>query len=86
MGFIRKAPTRGKFIKGPACSIVMSDESRVEAQYIFYIIGIVFLFATVAYFSYEYLFSLSDVAKTAILTCLVVVFFVMGSVMSERGI
>lgn len=58
----------------------------VQAQYIFYIIGIVFVFATVAYFSYEYLFNLSDIVKTIILVLLVIVFFVVADFMAERDI
>ncbi|MBI2129599.1 hypothetical protein HYU07_05145 [Candidatus Woesearchaeota archaeon] len=57
-----------------------------NAQYIFYIIGIIFLFITVAYFSYEYLFSLSNVVKTIILICLIVVFFFAADFMAERDI
>ena len=44
----------------------MSKKGEVKAQYIFYIIGIIFLFATVAYFSYEYLFNLSNIIKATI--------------------
>ena len=50
---------------------------EVKAEYIFYVIGIIFLFATIAYFSYEYLFSLSNLAKTVILICLVALFIVL---------
>ncbi|MBS3127553.1 hypothetical protein J4410_00215 [Candidatus Woesearchaeota archaeon] len=57
-----------------------------KAEYVFYVIGIIFLFATLAYFSYEYLFNLSDLAKTIILLCLAVVFFFLGDFMKERGI
>ncbi len=58
----------------------------IKAQYIFYIIGIVFLFATIAYFSYEYLFSLSDMVKTIILICLIIISFVLADFMAERNI
>lgn len=59
---------------------------RMKVQYIFYILGIIFLFATVAYFSYEYLFSLADEIKTIILICLVIIFFFVGDFMAERDI
>lgn len=58
----------------------------MNAQYIFYVLGIIFLFSTIAYFSYEYLFELSDIVKTIILLCAVVVFFVIGDVMAEGNI
>ncbi len=65
---------------------MMKKRGEVKAQYIFYVIGIVFIFATVAYFSYEYLFSLSDIVKTIILVCLVIVFFFTADFMAERKI
>lgn len=58
----------------------------MKVQYIFYVIGIVFLFSTVAYFSYEYLFSLSNVVKTVILVCLSIMFFFVGDFLKERGV
>ena len=58
----------------------------VKAQYIFYIIGIIFLFATIAYFSYEYLFSLSDPVKAIVLVCLTIAFFFLADYMSGREI
>lgn len=58
----------------------------VKAQYIFYVIGIIFLFATVAYFSYQYLFDLADEIKTIILVCLVIVSFFIADLMEEREI
>lgn len=59
-------------------------KGTVKAQYIFYVIGIVFLFATIAYFSYEYLFSLSDIVKTIILLCLIVIFFFLADYLAGR--
>jgi len=47
-------------------------------------LGIIFLFATAAYFSYNYLFSLSDGIKTIILVLVMVVFFVLGEVLWEK--
>ena len=64
----------------------MNKKGEVKAQYIFYIIGIIFLFATVAYFSYEYLFNLSDIIKTIILVCLTIVFFFVADFMAERDV
>ncbi len=58
----------------------------VKAQYIFYVVGIIFLFATVIYFSYEYLFNLSDAIKTIILVCLTVAFFFLADYMNRRDI
>jgi len=58
----------------------------VKAEYIFYGIGIVFLFATISYFSYQYLFNLSDSIKTAILVFSAIAFFFIADFMAERGI
>lgn len=58
----------------------------MKLQYLFYILGIIFLFATAAYFSYNYLFSLSDTIKTIILFLLIIVFFTLGEIMWEKDI
>lgn len=58
----------------------------VKIEYVFFILGIIFLFATVAYFSYEYLFSLSDAVKAIILVCMTIVFFFVADFMAERDI
>lgn len=58
----------------------------IKPQYIFYVIGIVFVFATVAYFSYEYLFELLDVTKAIILGALSVVFFFVADFLAERDV
>jgi drug/metabolite transporter (DMT)-like permease len=54
-------------------------------QYLFYIIGIVFLFATISYFAYNYLFDLSDSLKTVILILVIIVFFVLGELMEDKN-
>ncbi len=64
----------------------MAKKEVPKVQYIFYSIGIIFLFSTLAYFSYEFLFSLSDMVKTIILVCLIVIFFFLADFMAERGI
>lgn len=56
----------------------------MKLQYLFYILGIIFLFATVAYFSYNYLFDLPDSIKTVILVLAIIVFFVLGDVMWDK--
>ena len=56
----------------------------MKLQYLFYVLGIIFLFATAAYFSYNYLFSLSDGIKTIILVLVMIVFFVLGEVLWEK--
>jgi len=58
----------------------------MKLQYLFYVLGIVFLFATISYFSYNYLFNLSDMLKTIILILLIIIFFVVGEVMEEKDI
>ncbi|MBI2448775.1 hypothetical protein HYV49_00585 [Candidatus Pacearchaeota archaeon] len=56
----------------------------MKLQYLFYILGIIFLFITVSYFAYNYLFSLSDMLKTIILILIIIIFFVLGEVMWEK--
>ena len=58
----------------------------VKMQYVFYVLGIAFLFATVAYFSYEYLFDLADIVKVIILICLTIAFFVVADIMGDKKI
>ncbi|MBS3080506.1 hypothetical protein J4221_03470 [Candidatus Pacearchaeota archaeon] len=58
----------------------------MKLQYLFYILGIIFLFATVAYFAYNYLFELPDIIKTVILVLSIIVFFVLGEIMWENDI
>jgi hypothetical protein len=58
----------------------------LQLHYVFYGIGLVFLFATLVYFSYEYVLDLSDTSKTAILGCLAVGFFFTGDLLGERDI
>jgi len=58
----------------------------VKMQSLFFILGIIFLFSTVAYFSYEYLFNLSDLVKTIILICLIIIFFFAGDVMRDKNL
>jgi len=53
----------------------------MKLQYLFYVLGIIFLFITVAYFAYNYLFDLSDTLKTIILVLVIVIFFFLGEVM-----
>ncbi|MBS3099232.1 hypothetical protein J4462_03400 [Candidatus Pacearchaeota archaeon] len=56
----------------------------MKLQYLFYVLGIIFLFATAAYFSYNYLFNLSDGIKMIILVLVMIVFFVLGEVLWEK--
>jgi hypothetical protein len=53
-------------------------------DYLFYTIGIIFLFATVAYFSYNFVFNLPDSIKLIILILMMIIFFVLGDVLEER--
>lgn len=58
----------------------------MKLQYLFYVLGIIFVFATVAYFSYNYLFNLPDIIKTMILILVIIIFFVLGEVMEDKQI
>ncbi|MFA5855943.1 MAG: hypothetical protein WC867_01180 [Candidatus Pacearchaeota archaeon] len=58
----------------------------MKLEYLFYGIGIFFLFYTVAYFAYNYLFDLSDFLKTVMLVLSVIIFFILGEVMSDKDL
>lgn len=53
---------------------------------VFFVLGIIFLFATLSYFAYKYVFNLSDKMKTLVLVCLIIIFFFVGDFMVERGV
>src|SRR3989338_2089273 len=67
-------------------SSVSFNRNMMKVQYFFYVLGILFLFATLAYFSYEYLFDLTNTAKTSILVLIAVIFFSLGDIMRERDV
>ncbi|HLD97074.1 MAG TPA: hypothetical protein VI934_01900 [Candidatus Nanoarchaeia archaeon] len=58
----------------------------VKMEYVFFVLGVIFIFATVAYFSYKYVFGLADSVKAVILLLLSVVTFFIGVTLQERGI
>ncbi|MBI2145637.1 hypothetical protein HYU18_04950 [Candidatus Woesearchaeota archaeon] len=58
----------------------------MKAEYIFFTIGLIFLFSTIAYFSYNYLFSMANSAKTGSLLLLTVAFFFLGNVLKQRDV
>jgi len=58
----------------------------VRVQNIFYILGIFFLFSTISYFAYEYLFNLSNFVKTIILFALVSASFFGADYLGVRDI
>ncbi len=58
----------------------------MKIQALFYVIGMVFLFATISYFAYNYLFRASDSIKTVQLILLIIVFFVLGNIMEGKDI
>ena len=57
----------------------------MKAQHIFYILGIIFLFATVTYFTHKYLYSIATSVKIVLLALLVVMFFYLAEWMKEKG-
>ena len=58
----------------------------MKLQVIFYGIGLIFLFAAVSYFSYEYLMDLSYLAKTVILFLASIIVFTIAHLMRGRDI
>jgi len=58
----------------------------MKLQYLFYVLAIIFLFATIIYFAYEYLATIPKWVKTLILVLLIIVFFFIGEFMKERDV
>ncbi len=58
----------------------------VNLNTFFYVVGVIFLFATVSYFSYQYLFNLSDKIKVVILVLACIIFFYVADIMEEKDI
>ncbi len=62
----------------------MVDIKNMNFQVVFYVIGIIFLFAATIFFSYEYIFNLSQQVKAMLLFLLVIVFFFFGEYLRSR--
>ncbi len=62
------------------------ERKKIEVYHAFYIVGIIFLFWTIWYFTRQYLFNLSNIAKTIILICLTIIFFFLGDFLAGRRI
>ena len=61
-------------------------KEELKLEYLFYGIGIVFLFSTIVYFAREYVFQLPPFAKTVILLCLVSVAYFTGEYLEEKNV
>jgi len=57
----------------------------MKAQHIFYILGIIFLFATVTYFTHKYLYNIASSVKVFMLALIVIMFFYLGEYMKEKN-
>ena len=55
-------------------------------EWLFYTLGIIFLFATVSYFAYNYLSFISDSIKLIILILMIIIFFFLGELMEGKDI
>ena len=58
----------------------------MKLQYIFYVLGIIFLFATTTYFAYEYIVDMGRVVQTILLVLVTIVFFFVADWMEGRDI
>ena len=58
----------------------------MKMEYVFFVLGVIFIFATVSYFSYKYVFGLADSVKAVILFLLSIIVFFVGTVLQEREI
>jgi len=59
---------------------------RLRLEYLFYVLGIIFLFITVGYFARTFFINLNDGVKAAIFVLMVVIFFVAGEIMWEKDV
>jgi len=59
---------------------------RLRLEYLFYVLGIIFLFITVWYFARDIFANLDDRIKTVIFILLIVIFFIAGEVMWEKDV
>lgn len=58
----------------------------MKFQYIFYIVGVIFIFASVIYFSREFINDLPDSIKLIILIVSVVVSFIVAELLRENNL
>lgn len=56
-----------------------------KMQSVFFTIGIIFLFAAIGYFTYEYILSFSNTIKTILLVCATILTFGLAELLSERN-
>jgi hypothetical protein len=58
----------------------------MKIYHIFYVVGIIFIFSTIAYFSYQYVFNLSKEIKAIVLIALIIIMFFIADFLKERDI
>ncbi len=58
----------------------------MKTETIFYTVGVLFLVATILYFTWEYLFNLSRGMKVIAIAALVLFFWFMGHYLKERDV
>lgn len=58
----------------------------MKLEMIFYILGVIFIFASVLYFAWEFITDLPDPIKLAILIVATIIMFVVGEIMRETDL
>ncbi len=56
----------------------------MKIQNLFYVLGIIFIFITVFYFTYQYIFDLSNPIKTVILILFTIITFFVADYLREK--
>jgi hypothetical protein len=61
-------------------------DTKMDVEYIFYTVGVIFAIAAVLYFTWEYFFSLGPSLKITVLFLLTAFFWSTGNYLKERGV
>ncbi|MBI5872226.1 hypothetical protein HZB88_04040 [archaeon] len=56
----------------------------MQLERLLYIVGGIFAFAAIVYFTYEYILSFPKEVKTVLLVCLIIIFFSLGEILRGR--
>ena len=75
-----QTPARGKTYKAPEVS------GPMKMHYIFYIVGVIFIFASVWYFTREFIAELPNIVKLILLIISVIVSFIVAEFMRRAEI
>ena len=72
-----------RFINKKRLKLYMKKRDMMKIQYIFYTVGVIFIIATVIYFTKEFIVNLPDPIKLVLLIISVVVSFIVAEFLRE---